>query len=372
MSFAQAWKATEACLEHEADSLGELLVRLRSRISPLLIGEPEWQKVVERARDLPVTLGAFPFGFELPLHDQRRGADFGVSVVGGSRSAADFEARARLEGAGPCDKGIAWFLQETKPKDSALRRIAGSKMLLEYDLDSSGQGIHPDPGIFLYPLEDTLVGDRSRERARDLGVVLEAVSQVSGMDFKGSDRRDVERVYMAMQPNTAMRALGAFPSRGGGVRLAITGFKRAQEVTSFLDRAHWPGQHAIVTSTVSRYEQRGAFGYLGIHLDVGPNGLSPALGISFYAQEGEWLKDIRHWAAIIEGLGEDRIAVEDKLSALTATWCGVETLFGKSAPFVVVRGIHHFKLAVIGDRIEQVKAYPFFLMLGSLLKGRGS
>ena len=39
MSFEEAWGATEQCLENEAGSLGELLARLRGRVSSILIGD---------------------------------------------------------------------------------------------------------------------------------------------------------------------------------------------------------------------------------------------------------------------------------------------------------------------------------------------
>ena len=363
MSFEEAWGATEECLENEAGSLGELLARLRGRISPILIGDKQWRRMVERARDLPVSLAAFPFGFELPLHEISPGADFGVSIIGGSRSAAHFENTGRSHGADSSSRGIAWLLQQTEPEDSPLRRIAGRKMLLEYDIEPAGPGPHPEPGIFLYPPEGMLAGDRSRDKAKDMAVVLEAVASAAGLNLQAAERQQVERMFMAMKPNTSMRAIGTFPSRKRGIRLAITGFRTAQEVTEFLQRAAWSGQHSTVTSTVSRYEQRGAFGYLGLHLDVSATGLGPVLGISFYSREGEWLQDIRPWAALIDGLGEERLIVAEKLSALANSACGAETLFGKSAPFVLVRGIHHIKLSLSQGSVTRIKAYIFFLMI---------
>ena len=38
-------------------------------------------------------------------------------------------------------------------------------------------------------------------------------------------------------------------------------------------------------------------------------------------------------------------------------------MFGKSAPFVLVRGIHHIKLSLSHDSITGIKAYIFFLMI---------
>ena len=102
---------------------------------------------------------------------------------------------------------------------------------------------------------------------------------------------------------------------------------------------------------MSRFEERGAFAHLGVHFDMQPDGVGPRLGLSFYAREGQWLKDMEHWTPLLDGIGEDRIAVPEKLQALAASWSGAQTLFGRAGPIVLVRGIHHVKFTVIGDRI---------------------
>lgn len=107
MSIDDHWSGTEKFLLREANSTGELLERLRGSVSPALIGGPGWERLLERTRSLPATLAAFPFGFELPLHEQEPNADFGVSLIGGSRSASFFEDRGRSRDASPAAAGIA-------------------------------------------------------------------------------------------------------------------------------------------------------------------------------------------------------------------------------------------------------------------------
>ena len=46
-----------------AATMGELLGHLRNRVSPVLIGDTEWERILECARTLPITMGALPFGF---------------------------------------------------------------------------------------------------------------------------------------------------------------------------------------------------------------------------------------------------------------------------------------------------------------------
>ncbi len=156
-----------------------------------------------------------------------------------------------------------------------------------------------------------------------------------------------------MEPGVSLRSFGAFPTRGSGLRLAITGFRKAAGLAAYLERVGWPGQHEHVAAIISRHEARNAFACLGVHFDIQADGVGPMLGLSFYAREGQWLKDIRHWTPLLDGICEDGLAIAGKLSALADSWAGAQTLFGRTGPFVLVKGIHHIKLTVIGDRIEQ-------------------
>lgn len=369
MSLEEQWVATEDRLLHEADSLGGLLGQFRDRVSPVLIGDEEWEGILERARGLPVTMGAFPFGFELPMHESRPGADFGASLVGGSQSATFFEKKSKTEDADPAAAGVVWLLKETEAEDSPLRRIAGRKMLLEYDVDQVPPGKFPDPGIFLYPADQVLAGGGSDKRLQELRIVADAVASATNCKLNEAERRQIDQVYLAMKPDTSIRAVGAFPSRAGGIRLTATGFRKTDDVMEFLKRTNWPGQHSAVASTMSRLEERDAFAYVGIHYDVTENGVGPTLGLSFFAKEGQWLKDVQHWTPLIDSIREEQLAVPEKLSELIAWSSGSEPLSGKSGSFVLVRGIHHIKFTLVGGRIEQVKAYIFLLILAWPLTG---
>ena len=236
-------------------------------------------------------------------------------------------------------------------------------MLLEYDIDPAHDGTYPESGIFLYPEERLPVGDG--KRVRDLRVTVDALASVAGWGSDSAERRQAERVYLAMKPETTVRAVGVFPSRTRALRLAVTGFRTTREVTAFLERTGWPASHAVVASTLSPLEERGAFAYMGIHFDLDSNGVGPRLGLSLFAREAQWLKDIRHWTALIDAMREQRLAVPEKLSALAGSSAGAEALFGKSGAFLLLRGIHHIKLSFAGDRVEQTKAYVFLLMMGS-------
>ena len=90
MDIDDAVALTQDRLAEEGGTMGELLGHFRDRVSPVLIGDLEWERILECARELPVTMGALPFGFELPLHARAPVADFGASLASGTRPAAFF------------------------------------------------------------------------------------------------------------------------------------------------------------------------------------------------------------------------------------------------------------------------------------------
>jgi len=376
MHIEDRWTDTEERLSREASSLGDLLTRLRGRISPALVGGASWEALSERASDLPATLAAFPFGFELLLHELRPHADLGVSVVSGSRSARHFQNLGSGEDADPAFAGLARLVKEKGRKDSPLHRVTGRKMLLEYDIDPSGDSLHPAPGAFLYPTEQPLYGRDAGRRLDDLGIVLDGVA-ATGWNWDACERRQVERLFLALQPEARILSLGAFPCRARGIRLAVTGFKTSGEVMTFLQRAGWRWPHARLESTLAHLKARDSFGTIAVHLDVRSDGLGPKLGLGLYARDIAWLQGGRYWldapsnwTAFIESMREERLAVPEKLAALENWSSGAELLFGSSGRFVLVRGVHHVKLVLAEDRVDQVKAYVFLLMCSPMQIGQ--
>lgn len=349
--------------------MGHLLAGLRQHISPRLIDGRGWELLLERARETPATMAAFPFGFEIPLHDPELRADFGVSLVGDSASAAHYQEKGKAPNADSSTAALARLLDETDPEDSDLRRIVGRKMLLEYDIDVASPEARPDPGIFLYPVGDVLAG--GGKRFHDLATVYEAIVSACGWTPDAAEREQLERLYLTLEPDFLIRAVGGFPSRERIVRVAVTGFRKADELARFLENAGWPGQVSKVDSIVSFFDGRDAYAYLGAHFDVRPEGLGPAMGLSFFADEREWLKDIRHWTALIDGVRDHGCVISEKLSELAAWSTGSTTVFGKSGAYMLVRGIHHLKFTIAVDRLEQVKGYVFFLMMSAWRKGDG-
>ena len=373
MNFEKRLAITQERLAAEADSLAVLLERLRGHISTALIGNGEWERLLGCARELPATIVAFPFGFELPLHDRRPGADFGVSLVGGTGPASFFTQKGRSASDNAPTSGVAWLLSETDAEDSPLRQVVGRKMMLEFDVASAPDGALPDPGIFLRPAECPIVGDGADGRIRDVGIALDATVAAAGWAPDPGERRQAERVYRAQNADTRIESFGAFPSRERAIRLAVTGFRTSYDAMAFLDRAGWSGSRSAVATAISPFEERGSFVELGVHLDVHGDSLGSKLGLSFLAKERRasdpryWLDSQDLWTAFLDGLRKTGLAVPAKLEALGDWSRGPTTLFGDSGVFVLLRGIHHFKLVLENDRVEQAKGYAFMVLIAAPL-----
>lgn len=376
MGFEDEWAANEECLVREAGSLGELLARMKGFLSPLSIDGRGWERLVERARDLPPTLAGFPLWLGFPIDESRPAAFLDVSLVGGTRSAAFFENKGRSGDADPSTAAIASLLGETGVEDSALRRVAGDRVLLQYDIDPARR-TRGEPGFFLYPVRPTLAGDPSGGRLPDFGVALDAVTSAADWGPDAAERRHAERAYLALEPDARVGAIGAFPSRGRALCLTMLGFSKACDVMAFLERADWPGQRSVAVSALSRLEERGALArmQLGVRFDVSASGLEPTLELQVFSADTiydrtGWFKDKECWTELIDGLRGEGLAVPEKLSGLNEWSSGARMLFGRSGPFLLLQRIHHFSIVLTRNGVEQVNAHVFLLM--SRLPRRGN
>ena len=367
MRLEDEWTANEERLLREAGSLGELLEGIRKLFSPLLIDDREWEELVGCAGELPPTLAAFPLWLGFPLDGHREGAELCVSVVGGSRSAAFFGTGEQAEDTDSSTAIAASLLAKTGPTDSSLQRVAGNRVLLEYDFDQAGHRIKPR--ISLYPIRPTLVGDQAEGRLKDLGVALDAVDSAFGRKPDTAERHQVERAYLALDAETRIGGIASLPSKGRGIGLTTLGFVKASEVAAFLERSGWPGDPATAVSLLSCLEHRRALDdvRLGVHFEVGAIGVGPSLELhvfsrnSMYEREG-WFGGKAYWSPLMNGLRQERLAVPEKLSELAKWSSGSRVLFGRSGPFVVLQRIHHFKFVLSEDRLHRVKGHVFLLI----------
>ncbi|MDE0717595.1 MAG: hypothetical protein OXH64_06620 [Rhodospirillaceae bacterium] len=370
MDIDEAVTLTQDRLAGEGGTMGDLLGHFRNRISPVLIGEAEWERVLECAGKLPIAMGALPFGFELPLHERRPEADFGASLASGTGPAAFFEERARTDTTDETASAIVRLFREMEAERSPLREIVGRKLMLEYDIGSARDGDRSFPGMFLRPGERPIVGAGGQEN--DVATVVDALVSCVGWTMTEAERENVERAYQAQPEDTRMDSFGIFPSRSRAIRLAIMGFKSRRDLCSYLEKTGWPGRIPAVDSVIARLGKRVNIVRIGANIDVRDEGVGPTLGLTLivkqrYTKDSRyWLDGLTDWDPFLEALGHEELVVPEKLTALADWVSKPTTLFAKSGRYVLLRGIHHIKLVISGNRLRQAKGYVFMVLSGAV------
>lgn len=370
MDIDEAVTLTENRLAAEGGTMGELLGHFRNRVSPVLIGDPEWELVLERAAKLPITMGALPFGFELPLHTSQPRADFGASLASGTRTAAFFRERARNDRADETAKAIERLFRQMDAENSSLREIVGRKLMLEYDIGPTWNADSSIPGVFLRPGERPIIG--AGGQANDVETVVDALVSCVGWKMTEAERENLERVYLAQPEGTRMDSFGVFPSRSRAVRLAVMGFRSRREVRTYLEDTGWPGQVSAVDSVMARFEERADVVRSGLNIDVREEGVGPTLGLTLMVKQRYtngshyWLDGLTDWQPFLDTLSHEDLVVSEKLAALAGWVSKPTTLFAQSGRYVLLRGIHHIKLVVSGDQLRQAKAYVFMVLSGAV------
>ena len=367
MEIDEALVRVQDRLVGEGGSMGELLGHFRNRISPVLIGDREWKRVLQCADRLPITLGAFPFGFELPLHERSPQADLGVSLTSGTEAARFFEQRARSDGKDRTARALVRLFEQMDAEFSPLRGIVGRKVMLEYDIGRSPP--QQVPGLFLRPGERPIIGAGGQQG--DVGTVVDALVSCVGWEMTAGERSSVERAYLMQPADTRMDSFGIFPSRSRALRLAIMGFSSCHDIRSYLEGTGWPGDVAAVESVIERFRERANIVRTGASIDVLEDGVGPTLGLTLivkqrYTKDSRyWLDGLTDWDPFLDALRLEDIVVQEKLSAL-GNWVARPTLlFGRSGRYVMLRGIHHIKLVMSGDRLRQAKAYIYIVLSGA-------
>ncbi len=359
--------AAEAGLAGEANSFAEVLKQFRDRVSPVLIDDSWWNQILECAQGIPAAVATFPFGFEIPLHEQEAKADLGVSVFGLTESAAYYKQQGQVADASSPAAACAELLRQMESDDAPICEIVGRKMMLEYDVASAQNGAQPAPGIFLRPSERPITGDG--ERVEDISTVLDAIVTGAGWDSDPEELRHLTRVCQAQEGGgTCIGSIGVFPSRKRAIRLLLGSFQNWQDLRDFLTRSGWPGQDTGIASAVKHFEEKGVAMHMGVNLDVTADGPGPRLGVSFspkmrYADDPNyWVDSPDLWAPFIDCLRGMDLVVPEKLSALAERVSGAEVLHDHSGSVILVWLIHHIKFSVRQGQIDQIKAYPFFMM----------
>jgi len=127
-----------------------------------------------------------------------------------------------------------------------------------------------------------------------------------------------------------------------------------------------------VETVLARFSERTQVVRTGVNVDVRADGIGPALGLTpivkqrYTAASRVWIDGLTDWQPELEALRHEDRVVSEKVAALVG-WVSQPTiLFGRTGRFVLLRGIHHIKLVIAGDRVEQIKAYVYMVLSGAI------
>ncbi|MCY3859729.1 MAG: hypothetical protein OXG25_12555 [Gammaproteobacteria bacterium] len=370
MEIDEAVNLTQDRLVDEGEAMSDLLHHFRNFVSPTLIGETGWTDILNRASTLPISLAALPFGFELPLQNPEPQADFGVSLASGTRSAEFFHECARNDSTDSTAQIITRLFDRIESENSDLQEIVGRKLMLEYDIGSANAVLCEVPGMFLRPGERPIIG--SAGQVDDVSLIVDSLVSSVGWNRDEHERTHVREAYLAQPEDTRMDSFGVFPSRERSIRLAIMGFKTQSEICGYLNALRWPGETSVVEEVISRFKERVNIVRSGANIDVHQHGLGPTLGLTLivkqrYTKDSRyWLDGLTDWDPFLDALNREALVDQAKLQKL-ATWVTKPTtLFGKSARYVLLRGIHHIKLVIEDNQLSKAKAYVFMVLSAAL------
>ena len=349
------WNATGKALRTEANSLGDLLLRLRERISPLGIDGASWDTLLEGANRLPSSLAAFPFGFELRLKQREPRADFGVSLMyGGIGIAALFDDKPQSL---PNHLSPTIRLLDSLDHDAPVLAPVRACML-EYESDPALPDAMHRPGVFLYPFSGSLDAEtKSKAPSQDLERLAEGLVSLGGWTLTDGQRRMLRQAERSLPIEASVRSLGVFPARGRHLRFAGAGFPDSDRVAQFLSDARQPEASEAAADVISMLESTRFLTDLCIQLDIYNGGFGQRLGLSFTVPDNCQRGAERRWNPILETLADRGLALPHKLSMLTKMRWGVDTLYGRSGRLLLSVYLSHIKIVLGHGGIEEAKAY---------------
>ncbi len=364
MEFKQALAQTQSRLSQEGSDMGFLFEQSKSWTTETLVGENEWNKILACAKNLPISMGTFPFGFEFPLQTRKPQADIGVSLAGGTSASKIFLDRAKHSESDLLAGTIVKLFKQMED-NFFLRGIVDQKVMLEFDVGSAKEAIPELPGFFLYPGRNPINGGKGK--VNEVLTVADALFSCAGWKLDRTEQDKLEQIYLAQPNNTRMDSFGIFPSRSRGIRFAVMGLNTSTALDSFLKAIEWPGDTSIVQGVVKSLHERAQIVQSGVNLDVNEEGLGSTLGLTAIVKQRHpndpqyWLDDTNLWTPFLDALGQEEIVVKEKLVALRGWMSKPMILYGKTGRFVVLRGIHHIKFVISEGALSKVKAYVFMV-----------
>ena len=135
-------------MDVEPATFRDILPKLRDLIPHSLIDGQAWDRLLDRAGDLPAWLPGTYFGFEFRLGDSIPAADFFVRMLLSGPFTQEYVRRGEAAQSSSAEESLARFLVEANQANSPLTDLFDT-VGLECDIAEVPVDRRPAPGVFL-------------------------------------------------------------------------------------------------------------------------------------------------------------------------------------------------------------------------------
>ena len=187
----------------ESATFHDILPKIRGLIARSLLDDAAWDRLLDRAGDLPAWWTGSYFGFEFRLGDITPVADFFVGMLLNRPLVWEYIRRGEATKPSSAEASFARFLAESSRANAPWSDLFSS-VGLECDIAEVPRGRRPAPGVFL-KLREVPQTDRGRVP----GLVAEAIAEAVGWRSDEGERRVLERVFAALPPGGEVGYVGS-------------------------------------------------------------------------------------------------------------------------------------------------------------------
>ena len=323
----------------------DILPKLRSLIPHALIDGQAWDRLLDRAGDLPAWLPGTYFGFEFRLGDPTPAADFFVRMLLSGPFVQEYVRRGEAAQPSSAEASLSRFLVEANQANSPLADLFDT-VGLECDIAEVPVDRRPAPGVFLK------LRPGAKQTGRAPSMVADAIADVVGWRSDEGERHALERAFEALPAGGKVGYVGALPGRKTrAIRVIARGIWEP-DVPAFLSRLAWPGPVDRVVEVLA--DLGDVSPHFRVAFDVTARGVAPHLGLEMGALEPqnqqvtphEWLyTERRHWLPLVTRVEERGWCLLAKARGLL-DYLEPQTSWDKTGMFQSYKGINHVKISI--------------------------
>lgn len=300
---------------------------------------------------LEARLGGRPAPLDLIVEVDGSGRD----ILTGANPALALPPRLRAE---PSWRRVAELCRRwADPRDPLRAWI--ECLWLEFDVGDRPAGAPALPGVFVGFTPAAHAEGSAAERAARARAALEALL---GRAVESPAAAVLHRCFAALPAGASVLYGGSLLPRGdGALRLCATDIP-GRELPRWLADAGWPGSPAALRELLDDLDavRHGAFARdpALVHVDVGPDGVRPRLGLEYVFGRREQARGTLPDAAFLRRLSALGLCTEEEAAALAGfPGCETRQLPHELWRSLVVRRVNHVKLVVEPGRPPSAKGY---------------